>query len=110
MMLINQEFEPSVEETILSPIYECKSGKEIHYGLMVLIELAENHYSGGCSLAFISKKHSFPLSALIPIIYKLKETGLIDYRVHDPNWMFLKKEPQGNWILEVVSILKDLYL
>lgn len=89
--------------------YEYNPKKGIHYGLIILIELAENYYSGGCSLTYISKCHDIPLYVLIPIIYRIKGVGLIGCSGNDCDWLFLEKEPHNSWIIEVVGILKVLF-
>ncbi len=90
-------------------VYEYNPGKGIHYGLIILIELADNYYLGGCSLTHISESHDIPLYILIPIIYKIKEIGLIGCRDNDCDWLFLEKEPHNSWIIEVVGTLKALF-
>lgn len=85
------------------------SEKGIYYGLIILIELAENYYLGGCDLTYISKKYDFQLCDLIPVVNRLKEAALLDCREDNAEWLFVKKEPHGEWILEVVSTLKDIF-
>lgn len=111
MRLINQEFISSMESYNQATIHERNPGKCIYYGLMVLIELAENYHSNGCCLTYISRKHGFSLHALLPITNKMEEVGLIVRKTDTSHshWLFLKDEPFGNWIIESVSTLKYLF-
>lgn len=111
MQLANQEIISSTESHNPATVHDRSPGKGIHYGLTVLIELAENYYSDGCCLTSISTKHSLSLHDLLPIIYKMEEAGLIGRKTDasHSHWLFLKDEPYGNWIIESVSILKHLF-
>lgn len=106
---MNQEIAPTTENQNLPTSCITNSGKEIFYGLIILIELAEKYYSDGCNLTFISKKHNFPLHDLIPIVSELEKAGLIGCRECDSNWWFLKGDPDNTWIIEVVSTLKYIF-
>lgn len=84
------------------------SGTDIFYGLTILLALADAFYSrGGCYLTFLSGKHNFSLSKLEQVVLQMEKVGLIERYVEDQDWIFLKKAPEGRWIFEVLSLLKE---
>lgn len=109
MVLAEQEKKLFIKEGASLPSKEYNLEKGIKYGLIALIELASNYYCGGCKLTYISKTHNVPLFVLMPVIYRIKEAGLIGCRVDDCDWLFLKKEPHGTWIYDIVATLKNLF-
>lgn len=83
---------------------------DMRYGLTILIELAEAYDCQGYSLLYIANKHSFPLEELSVIANRLEAVGLIESSLDKPDWVWLKDEPGDRWILEIIPILKKVFL
>lgn len=94
---------------MLNSMNKCNSDKRIRYGLMTLIDLADRYYSGGMDLMYIIKNNKFNLYILMHVMHEMKNAGIIDCRLDNPNWYFLKEEPNPNWILEMVPKLLTLF-
>lgn len=109
MVLVNQEVTSHIEECMLISMNECNSMKRKHYGLIILIELADKYYSGGIDLMYIIKRNNFNLYVLMHVVHEMKNAGFIDCREDNSNWLFLKEEPCGRWILEIVPKLILLF-
>lgn len=87
-----------------------RSISDMGYALTILIELAEAYDCQGYSLLYIANKHNFPLEELFFIVDRLEAVGLIESSLDKPDWVWLKDEPGDRWILEIVPILRKVFL
>ncbi|WP_300699469.1 hypothetical protein [Bacteroides sp.] len=109
MVLVNQEVTPLVEGCVVSSMNKCESGEKVRYGLITLIELADKYYSGGIDITYVIKCNKLNLYVIMYVVDEMKKIGLIDCRDDNPNWFFLKEEPQSSWILEIVPKVISLF-
>lgn len=109
MILENQKVTSSIEENMLVSMNKFNSEKRLRYGLKILIELADRYHSGGIDLMSIIKSDNFNLYILMHVMSEMKNAGMIDCKVDNPNWLFLKEEPGERWVLEIVPKLRSLF-
>ena len=79
----------------------------IIYGLTLLLDLANTFYGQGSYLNSISAKHGFPLAELELIAIRLETAELLERHPEDRNRLMLKRAPEGQWIIEIMPILKS---
>ena len=94
-------------KTILHPTMSTNRGCRLFYGMTILIALADAFYRRGCCLENISEKSGLHISDLEPVVACLEKAGLLGRHPENWNWLFLQKEPVGQWILEVLPNLKQ---
>lgn len=98
----------SDDVSAVDPKTLSNTGTNVFYGLTILIALADAFYTkGGCCLTSMSEKYDFPLLRLEQIAHQMEKTGLIERHSEDQDWIFLKEAPEGQWIFEVIPLLKE---